>query len=237
MRSIWRAAKAQGYVTHDPFEDFEPPTLDPPEQRFFTADEMARIIAAAGEPYQTFYWLAAETGMRAGELCGLEWKDVYLNECIVQVRQAAWRGQLGKPKTKKSKRRLAISPALADRLLVHPRRPDVPLVFHASTGRPWDANLVVKRKLHRLLAELGIAKGGLHAFRHGNATIMDRQSAPVAIRLARLGHSDTRMMNNYSHPIGEDDRLVASSISKVVLNCAENQKGLQDARPVTPVMQ
>ena len=39
-------------------------------------EQMVRIIAAASEPYKTFFWLAAETGMRCGELCGLRWPDV-----------------------------------------------------------------------------------------------------------------------------------------------------------------
>jgi integrase len=47
----------------------------------FTLEEVQRLLAAAGEPYKTFYWLAAETGMRAGELCGLRIEDLILEQC------------------------------------------------------------------------------------------------------------------------------------------------------------
>ena len=40
------------------------------------------------------------------------------------------------------------------------------LLFATRNGTPWDANLLVKRKLYPLLDALGIERGGLHAFRH-----------------------------------------------------------------------
>jgi len=35
--------------------------------------------------------------------------------------------------------------------------------------------------------ELGL-KGALHAFRHGNATALDRMNVPMKVRQERLGH-------------------------------------------------
>ena len=64
------------------------------------------------------------------------------------------------------------------------------LLFATRNGTPWDANLLVKRKLYPLLDSLGIERGGLHAFRHTNSTLMDRLGAPFKVRQQRLGHSD-----------------------------------------------
>lgn len=66
--------------------------------------EIRSILAAASEPYRTFYGLLAETGLRVGELCGLTVEDVDLERAILQVRQSAWRGKLGDPKTDESTR-------------------------------------------------------------------------------------------------------------------------------------
>jgi integrase len=52
---------------------------------------------------------------------------------------------------------------------------------------------VVKRKLRPLLESLGIQRGGLHAFRHFSATMMDRLNAPLELRQQRLGHSDAEL--------------------------------------------
>jgi len=76
LRMMWKSAKAWDYVSHDPFEGLVLPKVARRAQFFFTLDEIQRIIAAASGPLKSFYWLAAETGMRAGELCGLRIDDI-----------------------------------------------------------------------------------------------------------------------------------------------------------------
>jgi integrase len=116
----------------------------------FTLDEIQRIIAAASGPLKSFYWLAAETGMRAGELCGLRIEDLDLGQCFVNVKQSVWRGKVQTPKTANSIRQFAISPKLASDLRAHLStwRPNLlNLVFATKNETPWDQKLSVKRKL------------------------------------------------------------------------------------------
>ena len=53
---------------------------------------------------RTFYWLAVETGMRAGELCGLRVNDFDLERGLVSVRQSVWRGKFQSPKSENAVR-------------------------------------------------------------------------------------------------------------------------------------
>ena len=39
-------------------------------------EKVGKIIAAAREPYKTMFMLLAMTGMRAGEMLGLQWPDI-----------------------------------------------------------------------------------------------------------------------------------------------------------------
>jgi len=78
LRMIWSSAKAWDYVSNDPFEGLVLPKVARQARFFFTLDEIQRILAAANGPLKSFYWLAAETGMRAGELCGLRIENVDL---------------------------------------------------------------------------------------------------------------------------------------------------------------
>jgi integrase len=78
LRMIWSSAKAWDYVSNDPFEGLVLPKVARQARFFFTLDEIQRILAVANEPLRFFYWLAAETGMRAGELCGLRIENVDL---------------------------------------------------------------------------------------------------------------------------------------------------------------
>ncbi len=223
LHSMWNTAKVWRLVTHDPFDGLVLPERNLVEARCFTADEMKRIIEAAQEPYRTFFWLAAETGMRAGELCGLRWEDVDLDRGIVWIRQSSWRGKIGTPKTKTGQRTFAISPRLCSCLCTLPKQPNFELLFHARTGRPWDGNLIVKRKLHPILKKLGIEQAGLHAFRHGNATVMDQVDVPSRVRQTRLGHADIETTMGYTHVASADDQRAAAELERVIFGATKSE--------------
>ena len=98
------------------------------------------------EEIKTFYGLAAETGLRAGELCGLSVDDLDLERGLLQVRQSAWRGRLGDPKTQESARVVELSPQACEHLRVflqswHPN--ERRLLFATRNGTPWDQNLLL----------------------------------------------------------------------------------------------
>jgi len=111
LRSMWQTAESWGYVHHDPFRGVRLPQMVKTERPYFTLGEIREILAVASEPYRTFYWLAAETGLRAGELCGLRWCDIGTDE--LRVRQAAWRGRIQTAKSRAANRTVALSPHLA----------------------------------------------------------------------------------------------------------------------------
>lgn len=158
--------------------------------------------------------------MRAGELCGLRVDDLDLEKGLVHVCQSAWRGKLQEPKTENAVRAFALSPQLVAHLKEHlPRwRPNEKrLLFATRNGTPWDANLLVKRKLRPLLRSLGIEGGGLHAFRHANSSFMDRLCVPLKVRQERLGHSDPRLtLGVYTHVASEDNVRTAAQLGELL---------------------
>jgi len=81
-------------------------------------------------------------------------------------------------------------------------------------GTPWDTDTLRKRKLYPLLEKLGIRRCGFHAFRHGNATMMDQEQVPIATRQNRLGQSDARTTMGYTHAVSEDVRRFAASLGQ-----------------------
>ncbi len=218
---MWRIAKAWGYTDEDVSIGLDLPQVTRPRQPFFTATQMGSIIKVAVEPQATFYWLAAETGLRAGELVALRKSDLDLAKCRLSVSQSLWKGSVQTPKTESSVRTLSISRQLAKRISTHlMRKPnrESEFVFYTRTGSPWDPNLVVKRKLWSILEALEYPRCGLHAFRHGNATLMDALGVPLKVRQYRLGHSRAGDITTdvYTHfQIGGDDG-VASKLGSVL---------------------
>lgn len=223
LRSLWTTAKAWGYVSHNAFDGLVLPEIARRERFFFSLEEIQKILRAAEGPYRTFYWLVAETGLRAGELCGLRVDDLDVENGLVRVRQSVWRGKSQAPKSKKAVREAAISPDLAAHLAAYVRtwRPNERrLLFATRNGTPWLADLVLKRHFRPLLKRLGIAvpKGdGLHAFRHAVATEMDRRGVPLAVRTRRLGHSDARLtLDTYTHAVSEDERRFVAELGRIL---------------------
>ncbi len=215
LRSIWRTAIDWGYTSERIFDRVQLRRPQDAEARFFTVEEVRRILSAATEPHRTLYLLAAETGMRAGELCALRWSDIDFALGVVFARRSVWHGAFSDTKSRRV-RRFAISSALAARLniLFESDGSGCDLVFHTRNNTPWNADDIVRDHLQPLLKVLGIAPGGMHAFRHFNGSVMLSLGAPAQTARDRLGHSSLTVTSRYSHGISEDDRAIADKIGE-----------------------
>lgn len=244
LRSMWRSARAWRYVAHDPFDGLVLPKPNPTQRFFFSAEDIRQVISAAKEPHRTFYGLLAELGLRCGELCGVTVDDIDLGRGLLVVRQSAWRGKIGSPKTANSVRVLDLSPECVAHLtsFLKSWRPNPSrLLFATRNGTPWDQNLLLKRYFRPLLAKLGIVVphgNGFHALRHANSTLMDQFGTPLKVRQDRLGHMDSRMtLGVYTHVVSADAKHAASQLGSVVwagipyANVREKEKGLEVSTP------
>jgi len=81
------------------------------------------------------------------------------------------------------------------------------------------------------LKKLGLDRAA-HAFRHGNASLLDHLHAPMKVRQDRLGHADPRTTMGYTHVIGDDHRKVAEQLgeffAQVRLNLPKYKNGSGD---------
>ena len=231
FRAIWKTAMKWGYVYADPFGGLTLPRLVVPESRCFTLEEVLAIIGAAKEPYKTLFKFAAETGLRGGEICALPWREVNVQERSIRVVQSIWRGQISTPKTRAGRRTICISAHLADALQAL-NSPRTGTVFADASGRPLNPEKVVQRQLRPILLRLGVEGGGLHAFRHFNASLMDSESVPMKTRQARLGHNSPQTtLQLYTHLLTDADRKTATALGSC-LSSAQSQRLLAPTKAV-----
>ncbi len=180
-----------------------------------------RIIAAAEGQYKTLYWIAAETGMRPGELCGLAVSDLNLANLTIRIRHSVWGGQLQTPKTANALRNLAISPQLAEHLsgyLSQWSSNPMGLRFLSTVGKPLHPSCVRRDHLEPLCKSLGIQPKGMRAFRHCSASMMDQAGVPLKVRQERLGHAPGSKvtMVHYTHSVSEDGRIAAAKMGELL---------------------
>src|SRR5579864_2955529 len=170
LRIMWVQARAWDYVQHDPFFGLVLPDPALVNERFLSLDEMKRVIQAATEPYKTYYWILAETGVRAGEIGALPLRNALLDLGAIRIAQSVWHGKIQTVKSLKGNRVCEISPQLIEHLRQYIRqwRPNpLGLMFASKNGTPLDTDTVRKRKLYPLLKKLEIPQCGFYAFRHG----------------------------------------------------------------------
>jgi integrase len=241
LRTIWNAAVAWKYIGKDQdwFDGITLPEWVKPESPSFTEDEMRDIIANANEPHRTFYWVLGETGMRLGECCGLKVSSLKLDLEMIVVRWSAWHGKMGSTKSKRP-RVFSISPKLTARLreMIEPIKdtPDA-FLFASKNKTPWIGDDVVRDHLKPLLLDLGIKtipdgtdeegqpkfkviEGvGAHAFRHGNASLMDQKNVPIKVRQERIGHTDFEglTIGVYTHAQSKDHREAARALGDLLV--------------------
>jgi integrase len=227
LRMMWNSAWAWGYVAHDPFNGLVLPKRGLVQTFTFSLADTKRIIGTASGSHRTFYSILAETGIRGGEICALRVTDLDLENAVIQVRQNVWRGKIQTVKSRKGNRRFPISAELVEHLrgYLQSWRPNpLGLLFATGNGTPWDHSLVRKRKFHPLLKKLGIPQCGFHAFRHGNATLLDQIGAPMAVRLNRLGHAEAQTTMGYTHAVTADERRIADELGRILHGTARNEQ-------------
>ena len=94
------------------------------EMQVLDEEQTARLLAAAeGTRMYAPVLVAVTTGMRRGELLGLRWTDVDLDEAVCSVQQALSTTADGlafrEPKTGKSRRSIALMPVTVKALKRH----------------------------------------------------------------------------------------------------------------------
>jgi integrase len=160
FKLMWNTAKAWGYIEKNICEGIVLPKMTRPDRPWFTQEEMRKIIFAAEEPYKFMFWICAETGIRGGELCGLEVNDFQLDSRLLSIKRAAWKGALQGPKTENAFRRFTISAQLADHLQVyllhHWKENPERLLFCTRNGTAFNNRDIVDQVLHPILERLQI---------------------------------------------------------------------------------
>jgi integrase len=188
---IWSAALAQKYVDAMlPKSKLQRRAKK--RAKFYNLSDVAKIIAASQGEDRVFYWLTAETGLRAGEIAGLKMTDIDGER--LTVNRSVWGGKDQSPKTNSAIRTIGLSPQLISLLweqIARQRKKGHEYLFSASSGSPVDMNVYRRRKMTALLKSLGIPQAGFHAFRHFNVSLLNALRVPLKTIQERAGHALT----------------------------------------------
>ncbi len=175
------------------------PAIPEDEQRWFTQDEVCRIVEAAPRQFKVLFHLAAYSGLRSGELAGLHVEDLDFVRGVIRVRRSVWNGMEVSTKTKRGYRDVWIDSLTVQILREYLGRRNSGRVFQSKVGTPLANRDICRRVLSPICKQLAIRPGGMHAFRHGRVSQLQANGVPPDFTRSQVGHSSLRTTSGYTH--------------------------------------
>ena len=191
------------------------------------------LEAIKDSQYFALFHTALFTGMRRNELLGLKTSDIDFLFSQVSVSRSIHHLKDGSyvltdPKSKKSKRTIALSPDAIHVLREHCERQeairadigkpltDNDLVFSHPDGKPLRPN-TVSRAWTMLAAKAGVKVIRFHDARHTHASLMLKAGIHPKVVQERLGHASIQItLDTYSHVARGLQEAAAAQFDKLV---------------------
>jgi integrase len=229
-------AERQDLIARNPARRATPPSATAarsPEAKTWTPEELrAYLDSVAGHHHAALFRLAAMTGLRRGELCGLRWTDVDLDSASLVVRHTITTVSHelveGDVKTARSRRAVELDAAtvavlrahrtcqLEQRLLVGRGYRDNNLVFASPSGEPWNPDSV-GQAFARAVARTDLPRIRLHDLRHTHATHLLAAGVNARIVSERLGHSTVAFtLGVYGHVMPGQQADAAAAVAALI---------------------
>ncbi|MFH8729577.1 tyrosine-type recombinase/integrase [Streptomyces termitum] len=232
LRTALSAACREELIVRNVAKLVEPPRAAVRDLSPWSLDETLDFLAASRrDPLYAAFVLAIAMGLRRGEIVGLRWSDIDLENRVLLVRQQVQRrrGLLYNDETKGRRSRAIPLPAMClAPLRWHRLRQKTTYeaagtewtatgyVFATRTGRP-----VEPRNVHRSFVRVSEAAGlrpiRLHDARHGCATLLTAAGVAPRVVMEILGHSQISLtMDVYTHVVQDTQREAISHMDRLL---------------------
>ena len=224
----------------NPARRVKPPKTKKPKMEFFNDDECKVLIQSLMEltgsnlKYKAAILLDIFSGVRRGELIGLEWSDVdFKNETININKSTQYLPENGifdkDTKTECSNRIVPIPNYITKTLLEYKEWYDEQKdiwgdkwiesnkLFVQDNGKPMHPDTIGKC-FKPYIEELGLSTIKFHGIRHTNATLMIANNVDIATVSARLGHASINTtIKYYVHPLEKNMRKAAYVLQDLLI--------------------
>jgi integrase len=195
---------------------------DETEIDVLTPGEINRLLDALPPEYYPVFLAAACTGVRLGELLGLQWGDLDWAAQRLHVRRSTYRDHFYVPKSKRSRRAVDLGDQLVAVLsrLQRDRYGDQPapadaLLFPGPTGGPLDPDNLRHRVWAPALAKAGLRHVRIHSLRHTFASLLIAQGEDLKYVSSQLGHASiTITVDRYGHLLPGQKRQAAARLER-----------------------
>jgi integrase len=224
IRTALKFALRWKRIARNPCDDLDAPHVEKEERPILLAKQARALLDAAQDmDIGCFLAMALTTGMRRGEMLGLRWSDIDIEQKAIRVTRTASYTKLpdgGKygfiettPKTKASKRSIRLTDFLINVLKTHKK---LQLEKRLQAGQEWVGKDLVfcdqfgkhfpidrlTQHFKKLLHENDLPQLHIHDLRHSASTLLASMGVPAKVIQEILGHSSIVVTQNlYGHVI------------------------------------
>ena len=240
LRAMLHKAVYWQVIVSNPAERVQPPKAKKPKRKYYDDDQCKILLENLEQldeeqiKYKTAIILTVFTGVRLGELMGLEWSDIDFRNGIISINRSsqylADKGIFTKtPKTESSIREVAIPEFVISLLeeyklwyeeqktLYGELWDNSNRLFVQANGKPMNPSTISKWFV-KFIGQIGLPVINFHGLRHTNATLLIAQNVDVAVVAARLGHAQiTTTLNFYVHPIIAHNKKASYVLENLLL--------------------
>jgi integrase len=211
-----------------------PPKVEESEIEILTVEQVVDVLGKlADHALFPIVSLALATGLRRGELLGLQWGDINLDGAVLRIERSVEETKAGlrvkPPKTKRGRRNITLPPEAVSMLRAHKVKmmelrlalglgniKRETLVFSTIEG-----DLLSPDNLSRDWVRVGRSKKlprvKFHALRHTHASMLIRAGVDILTISRRLGHYKPSVtLDTYGHLIEGADAAAAKAIEGVL---------------------
>ena len=240
LRAMLHKAVYWQLIVANPAERVQPPKARKPKRKSYD-DEQTKILlenlellSSEDTKYKVAIILTVFTGVRLGELMGLEWQDVDFKNGIISInRSSQYLSDMGVftkvPKTESSIREIAIPEFIISLLeeykLWYEEQKSIygelwtnsDKLFVQADGKPMHPSTISKWFV-KYVGQIGLPVINFHGLRHTNASLLVAQNIDIAVISARLGHAQiSTTLDFYVHPLLSHNRKAGYALENLLL--------------------
>ena len=223
ISSALNLAKEQKLIYSNPAEACALPKVEHREMKTLPVEQLTSFLREAKETgVYEMYYIELATGLRRGELLGLKWDDIDMNNGTIRVQRQVARidGEIVEAplKTKNSYRTVSIGSDAIEVLKEQRKKVgrEIEYVFPSPNVGPISPDSVLNM-LHRVLERAGLPKIRFHDLRHTFATLALQNGVDIKTVSGMLGHFSAGFtLDTYAHVTTSAQKEAANTMGGVL---------------------
>lgn len=229
-----KKAVALRMIQFNPCTGVELPKLVKPKTNIYNSTQITEMLKLSKDTdMHLIAVLCFSLGLRRGELCGLTWNNIDIENRKIDICQNRVSDKKGSvitkaPKSEAGKRQLSIGNDVAeilkkakteyeqDKLSLGKKFQDLGYVIRQKDGTPFQPDSLTQ-KWNRFLKKHNLPHIRFHDSRHSNATALIQAGISPKVVQQRLGHADISItLNTYTHVLPSMDIEAANAIDNLI---------------------